>query len=222
MLSAERRVRAAVWELDRHLGTTLPISSREWDLYRTFLSVGLLENVDLITADLSISIPTLRRRIARLESLHGRKLCRNAGSRFSLTRDGQALLNSLRSADEIIADLNQTDGPVRSGVARCCRSAQPDISSRISGYRWLNQVHRCLMTCVCGYPPWRGWKTRAGAVWWFQSPRACALQPSMTLKWWAPPIHAFGAYPSYVQTHGTPRLEELGEHVFIRSGVHEQ
>ena len=89
------------------LGTTLPISSREWDLYRTFLSVGLLENVDLITADLSISIPTLRRRIARLESLHGRKLCRNAGSRFSLTRDGQALLNLLRSADEIIADLNQ-------------------------------------------------------------------------------------------------------------------
>ena len=79
----------------RQLGTTLPISSREWDLYRTFLSVGLLENVDLITADLSISIPTLRRRIARLESLHGRKLCRNAGSRFSLTRDGQALLNSL-------------------------------------------------------------------------------------------------------------------------------
>ena len=91
----------------KDLGTTLPISSRDWDLYRTVLSVGLLENVELITADLSISVPTLRRRIARLEDLHGRRLFRNTGSRFALTRDGKALLNSLRSADEIIADLNQ-------------------------------------------------------------------------------------------------------------------
>ena len=27
----------------------------------------------------------------------------------------------------------------------------------------------------------------------------------------------FGAYPSYADSHGTPRLEELGKHVFIRS-----
>ena len=77
--------------------------------------MGLLENVDLITADLSISIPTLRRRIARLEALHGFKLCRNAGSRFSLTSDGQALLSSLRSADDIIANLNRLT--VQSGEA---------------------------------------------------------------------------------------------------------
>ena len=201
----------------KDLGTTLPISSREWDLYRTFLSVGLLENVDLITADLSISIPTLRRRIARLEGLHGRKLCRNAGSRYSLTRDGQALLNSLRSADEIIADLNQLTAlsghaprevlQVRSTrqllerfwlpLAQSNPSMFDDMRLRLSTLEGLEEEGRSGM--VVSVAP---------------RLRIAALDD---VEMVGTAYSCFGAYPSYAEARGTPRLEELGEHVFIRS-----
>ena len=201
----------------RHLGTTLPISSREWDLYRTFLSVGLLENVDLITADLSISIPTLRRRIARLKSLHGRKLCRNAGSRFSLTRDGQALLNSLRSADEIIADLNQLTE--RSGQAprevlqvRSTRHLLEDFWLPLAqSTRSMFDDMRLRLATLEGAED----EVRSGMVVSVAPRLRIAALDDVEMVGTA--YSYFGAYPSYADSHGTPRLEELGKHVFIRS-----
>ena len=63
------------------------------------------------------------------------------------------LLNSLRSADEIIADLNQLTERSSQAPREVLQVARLDVSSMISGYRLLNQIHRCLMTCACGYPP---------------------------------------------------------------------
>ena len=202
---------------NRHLGTPLPISSREWDLYRTFLSVGLLENVDLITADLSISIPTLRRRIARLEGLHGRKLCRNTGSRFSLTRDGQALLNSLRSADEIIADLNQLTE--RSGQAprevlqvRSTRHLLEDFWLPLAqSSRSMFDDMRLRLATLEGAED----EGRSGMVVSVAPRLRIAALDDVEMVGTA--YSYFGAYPSYADSHGTPRLQELGKHVFIRS-----
>ena len=201
----------------RHLVTTLPISSREWDLYRTFLSVGLLENVDLIKADLSISIPTVRRRIARLEALHGFKLCRNVGSRFTLTPDGQALLGLLRSADDIIADLNQF-------------MVKPDEASlevlQIRSTQWLIETlwMPLVQSCPAMFEHLRlKFSTLDGRDDDLQSDMVVSVAPQLRIsagdnvETVGSVQSYFGGYPGYVETHGIPRLEDLREHVFIRS-----
>ena len=201
----------------KDLGTALPISSRDWDLYRTVLSVGLLENVELITADLSISVPTLRRRIARLEDLHGRKLFRNTGSRFALTRDGKALLNSLRSADEIIADLNQlTERTVQAPrEVLQVRSTQDLLEDFWLPLAQSNPSMFDDLGLELSTLEGREEEIRSGMV-VSVAPRLHVVALD-DVEMVGSAYSYFGAYASYTASRGTPRLEELGEQVFIRS-----
>ena len=179
--------------------------------------MGLLENVDLITADLSISIPTLRRRIARLEALHGFKLCRNAGSRFSLTSDGQALLSSLRSADDIIANLNRL--AVQSGEASL-EILQIRSTQRLIEDFWLPLVQsrpaifeniRLRFSTLDGFED----ELRSGMV--VSVAPQLRISAGDKVETVGTVASCFGGYQTYVQTHGIPQLEDLKEHVFIRS-----
>lgn len=179
--------------------------------------MGSLANVDLITADLSISIPTLRRRIARLEDLHGFKLCRNAGSRFSLTADGQALLGSLRSADDIIANLNRLD--VQSGEASL-EILQIRSTQRLIEDFWLPLVQfrpAMFENVHLRFSTLNGFEDD------LQSDMVVSVAPQLRIsagdkvETVGTVESCFGGYQSYVQTYGIPRLEDLKEHVFIRS-----
>lgn len=194
----------------------LPTSSREWDLYRTLLSIGCLKKLDLITADLTISLPTLRRRLARLEVVHACKLARFADNRYSLTSAGQTLINDLHAVDDVLGGFNDF-GYNSTTVSR--EVLQIRSSGRVLEEFWLPFIAVKLELFysfrVCFLTPESLETVSTG-------PMSVSVGSHFTVssldqvEHVGASISCFAAYEKYIQKFGQPTADNLKDHVFIR------
>lgn len=87
------------------MSSTVPQSSREWNLYRAFLSLAQTRSMEAAASELGISLATMRRRMERLESLVGAKLAQGSGKDFELTFDGKRIFDVVAGVDEELSKL---------------------------------------------------------------------------------------------------------------------
>ena len=194
----------------------LPTSSREWDLYRTLLSIGCLKKLDLITADLTISLPTLRRRLARLEVVHACKLARFADNRYSLTSAGQTLINDLHAVDDVLGGFNDF-GYNSTTVSR--EVLQIRSSGRVLEEFWLPFI---AVKPELFYSFRVRFLTPESLETVSTGPMSVSVGSHFTVssldqvEHVGTSISCFAAYEKYIQKFGQPTADNLKDHVFIR------
>lgn len=79
----------------------IPISSVEWDLLRVFQSLVEVRSTSLAAASLGISVPTLKRRLDRLEEILNSKLYTGDGTELTLTEFGRLVYFRISAASDV-------------------------------------------------------------------------------------------------------------------------
>ena len=92
----------------------LPKSLASWSLIRSFLSLAYFLEYGPAARELGVSVPTLRRRIQRLESFLGSSLLVYERRTLQLTEAGLKALEIASHADRRIAAIRDNEDQVRS------------------------------------------------------------------------------------------------------------
>lgn len=79
----------------------IPISSVEWDLLRVFQSLAEVRSTSLAASSLGISVPTLKRRLDRLEEILNSKLYTGDGTELNLTEFGRLVYFRISAASDV-------------------------------------------------------------------------------------------------------------------------
>ena len=112
----------------------LPKSLASWSLIRSFLSLAYFLEYGPAARELGVSVPTLRRRIQRLESFLGSSLLVYERRTLQLTEAGLKALEIASHADRRIAAIRDNEDQVRSVSMPPLRLSMDD---NVLTYFWI-------------------------------------------------------------------------------------
>ena len=194
----------------------LPKSLASWSLIRSFLSLAYFLEYGPAARELGVSVPTLRRRIQRLESFLGSSLLVYERRTLQLTEAGLKALEIASHADRRIAAIRDNEDQVRSVSMPPLRLSMDD---NVLTYFWIPSClkHSALLenyqisVQVDRVPDFSAGSDTDFAL-------SIGEPPQLAGK--TEPVGAFDVYfaghEAYVAQHGLPTFDTLDQHTFIR------
>ena len=198
------------------MASQLPKSLASWSLIRSFLSLAYFLEYGPAARELNVSVPTLRRRIQRLETYLGCSLLVYERRTMQLTEAGQQALEIATSADRRIAAIRDNEDQIRQASRPPLRLA---MDENVLTYFWIPFCvrHAALLeryqisVHVDRIPDFSPGADTDCALSFGAAPQLAAITE---------PVGSFGVYfashEAYVAQHGIPTFDTLGEHTFIR------
>jgi len=194
----------------------LPKSLASWSLIRSFLSLAYFLEYGPAARELGVSVPTLRRRIQRLESFLGSSLLVYERRTLQLTEAGLKALEIASQADRRIAAIRDNEDQVRSVSMPPLRLSMDD---NVLTYFWIPFCqrngtvleHYQISVQVDRVPDFSAESDTDFAL-------SLGEPPQLAGK--TEPVGSFGVYfaghEAYVAQHGLPTFDTLDQHTFIR------
>ena len=198
------------------MASQLPKSLASCSLIRSFLSLAYFLEYGPAARELNVSVPTLRRRIQRLETYLGCSLLVYERRTMQLTDAGQQALEIATSADRRIAAIRDNEDQIRQASRPPLRLA---MDENVLTYFWIPFCvrHAALLERyqismhVDRIPDFSPGADTDCALSFGDAPQLAAITE---------PVGSFGVYfashEAYVAQHGIPTFDTLGEHTFIR------
>lgn len=198
------------------MASQLPKSLATWSLIRSFLSLAYFLEYGPAARELNVSVPTLRRRIQRLETYLGHSLLVYERRTLQLTEAGQRALKIATKADRRIATIRDNQDQCRQASLPPLRLA---MDENVLTYFWIPFCvrHGALLeryqisVHVHRVPDFSPGADTDCALSLGDAPQLAAITE---------PVGSFGVYfaghEASVARHGIPTFNTLGEHTFIR------
>ena len=189
------------------MASQLPKSLASWSLIRSFLSLAYFLEYGPAARELNVSVPTLRRRIQRLETYLGCSLLVYDRRTMQLTEAGQQALEIATSADRRIAAIRDNEEQIRQASRPPLRLA---MDENVLTYFWIPFCvrHAALLeryqisVHVDRIPDFTPGADTDCALSFGDAPQLAAITE---------PVGSFGVYfashEAYVAQHGIPTFD---------------